>query len=108
MLRQFLIPTLVFAAMAPAAGWAQSSQAEQGAPQDVSRKIRDQLTEQGFKDVKVVPGSYIVSGKDKDGTPIMMMIGPNSMTMLKGAPTGDAGGGPSIAQSPGNKDIIEQ
>jgi hypothetical protein len=32
--------------------------------------------------VNVVPGSFLVSAKDKCGDPVTMVIGPNSMMML--------------------------
>ncbi len=50
--------------------------------QALPREIQQKLTAQGFKDVRVVPGSYLVSAKDKDGNPITMIIGPTSMTVL--------------------------
>ncbi|HTR83778.1 MAG TPA: hypothetical protein VMI56_04835 [Reyranella sp.] len=53
---------------------------------EVPQKIHDELTSQGFKDVKVVPGSYIVSAKNKDDQPVMMLIGPGGMTVLTGNP----------------------
>jgi hypothetical protein len=65
-------------------------------------KIRDKLTAEGFKDVQVAAGSYVVSAKDKDGNRVMMLIGPSSMTMMK-VPTD-----PSTAQSPGGQDEIIQ
>jgi hypothetical protein len=40
------------------------------------------LTDQGFSDVKVVPDSFLVSAKDKQGYPVTMLIGPNSLTVF--------------------------
>jgi hypothetical protein len=57
---------------------AQSSQSAQTLPQQISQKLQ----KQGFKDVKVVPGSFLVSAKDQDGDPVTMVIGPHSMTMF--------------------------
>jgi hypothetical protein len=48
----------------------------------IPQEIRDKLKAEGFSDVKVVPGSYLVSAKDKNGDPVTMIIGPNSMTMF--------------------------
>lgn len=50
--------------------------------QDLPKEIHQKLTSQGFTDVKVVPGSYLVSAKDKNGDPVSMVIGPHSMTMF--------------------------
>lgn len=50
--------------------------------QNLPQEIRSKLKDDGFTDVKVVPGSFIVSAKDKRGEPVTMMIGPNSMMMV--------------------------
>ena len=55
-----------------------AQQTSQNLPQEISAKLKDD----GFTDVKVVPGSFIVSAKDKRGEPVTMMIGPNSMMMV--------------------------
>jgi len=54
------------------------SQSAQSLPQELEQK----LTNQGFTDVQVLPGSYIVSAKDKDGDPITAIIGPHSLTVF--------------------------
>ncbi len=66
-------------------------------PQNMPDKIREKLAEKGFKDIKVVPGSFIVSAKDKEGNPVMMLIGPGQMTVLSGKPDNND---PSIAETP--------
>jgi hypothetical protein len=81
MIRRMMIPALAAAALLAGSAWAQTAKDDNGS-QTVMQKIHDELTAQGFKDVKVVPSAFIVSGKNKDGTPVMMLIGPNSMTML--------------------------
>lgn len=73
--------------------------------QSLPQKIREKLEAQGFKEVKVVPNSFIVSAKDKDGVPMQMLIGPDSMTVI----TPRAGlDGPSIAQHPDNRQRLIQ
>ncbi len=37
------------------------------------------LTQSGFSDVKVMPGSFYVRAKDQSGNPVSMFITPNSM-----------------------------
>ena len=106
MLRHLLIPALLSATLVPAASRAQStgstpSLSKEDEFRKVLQKIHDELTAKGFTDVKVVPGSYIVSGKDKDGNPVVMVIGPNSMTMMTGTPDDED---PSIAETPDKKD----
>jgi hypothetical protein len=50
--------------------------------QTLPQQIQKKLQQQGFSDVKIVPGSFLVSAKDKDGDPVNMVIGPHSMTMF--------------------------
>jgi len=79
-----ILPALALAAFASTAAWAQSPTKDQNddGGQTLMQKIRDELAAEGYKDVTVVPSAFIVSGRDKEGKPVMMLIGPNSMTML--------------------------
>jgi hypothetical protein len=54
--------------------------------QNLPAQIRSKLEQDGFTDVNVVPGSFLVSAKDKSGDPVTMVIGPNSMMMLTQVP----------------------
>lgn len=54
--------------------------------QSLPLEIKQKLEKQGFTNVQVVPGSFIVSAKDKDGDPVNMLIGPNSMMVMTTAP----------------------
>jgi hypothetical protein len=62
-----------------------SSQSSPTLPQ----QIRQKLAGQGFTDVNVVPGSFLVSAKDKQGDPVTMIIGPHSMTVFTVSSSGD-------------------
>jgi hypothetical protein len=55
-----------------------STENNQTLPQEIKQKLKDE----GFTDVQVVPGSFIVSAKDKSGDPVTMVIGPHSMMVL--------------------------
>jgi hypothetical protein len=55
-----------------------ASSGEQSLPQE----LRSKLTKDGFSDVRIVPRSFLVSAKDKNGDDVMMVIGPHSMMML--------------------------
>ena len=46
--------------------------------QRMATELHKKLAEQGFSEVKIVPGSFIVTAKDKDGEPVAMVIGPHS------------------------------
>ena len=58
--------------------------------QNLPQEIRAKLKDDGFTNVKVVPGSFIVSAKDKRGEPVTMMIGPDSMVMVTQVTNGNA------------------
>jgi hypothetical protein len=96
-------------AQAPTQNGTQNDQNNQGmSDQDMQhgpQKLRDKLAADGYTDVQIAPGSYVVSAKDKDGNKVVMMIGPHSMTMMK-VPDKD----PSQAEVPGtsNDQIIQQ
>ena len=83
MLFRSLSFALAVTAIASAAAWAQSPQAPVDA-QNLPQKIHDDLVSKGFTDVQVVPQSFLVSAKDKNGKTMVMLIGPNSMTVLSG------------------------
>ena len=50
--------------------------------QALPQEIKQRLEKHGFTDVQVVPGSYIVSAKAKDGDPVTAIIGPHSLTVF--------------------------
>ena len=85
-LLSFLILTAVIAqgpALAQSTGAAanKSSQAKTQS-QSLPEKMEQKLKDQGFTNVQVVPGSFLVSAKDKDGDPVTLIIGPHSMTVF--------------------------
>jgi hypothetical protein len=69
--------------------------ANQQSAQNLPHEIQSKLQQDGFTDVKVVPGSFFVSAKDKRGDPVTMIIGPHSMLMMSEAKMGNSA-------SPGN------
>ena len=99
------VMVLASAALVHGAAWGQDSRNEQDLNQILPQKIRAKLAEQGFKDVKVSPGSFVVSAKDKDGHRVVMLIGPTETTMMT-VPEEN----PSQAQVPdsGKDQIIQQ
>ena len=113
MVRRLIVPACASLALLSGVAWAQApmqnDQNNKGmSDQEIEhgpQKLREKLAADGFSDVKIAAGSYIVSAKDKDGNKVVMMIGPHSMTMMK-VPDKD----PSQAQVPGtsNDQIIQQ
>ncbi|PZA12608.1 hypothetical protein DNX69_06820 [Rhodopseudomonas palustris] len=58
--------------------------------QNLPQQIRTKLQSAGFSDVKVVPQTFAVSAKDRDGDPVMMMIGPHSMAIIQAMNSSDS------------------
>jgi hypothetical protein len=72
-----------------------------GATPTMPDKIREKLSQDGYKDITVMPTSYAVSATDKDGKPVLLLIGPSSAQTLQEAP--------STAQSPpGKHELIQE
>jgi hypothetical protein len=46
-------------------------------------QVKNELEQAGYKDVRIIPLSYLVQATDKGGNPAMMVITPNSMTAVK-------------------------
>jgi hypothetical protein len=74
---------------------------DDGGSQSMPDKIREKLSQDGYKDITVMPTSYAVSATDKDGKPVLLLIGPSSAKTLQDAP--------ETAQSPpGKNELIQQ
>jgi hypothetical protein len=72
-------------ALAQSSGLQTSGTASAGANQNVAaaQKIKQDLTNAGFTDVKVVAQSFVVQAKSKDGDPVVMTIGPHGMSVFE-------------------------
>jgi len=70
-----------------------AAQAAAGNTQTLPQEIKQKLESQGFSNVQVVPGSFIVSAKDKQGDPVNMVIGPHTMMMVTTSNVSDTSGG---------------
>ena len=70
--------------------------------QNLPAQIRTKLEQDGFTNVSIVPGSFLVSAKDKNGDPVTMVIGPNSMMMLTQVPASNSSttGSGSASENP--------
>lgn len=104
--------------MTSAANAAQSSsststQPQTGAPSaKVAAQIRSNLESAGFKDIKLMPSSFLVRAEDKDGNPVMMVINPDSVTAIKevqpNQTTGQSQGGTSGSAQSSNSNNPSQ
>jgi hypothetical protein len=45
-------------------------------------QVKNELEKAGYKDVRIIPLSYLVQATDKGGNPAMMVITPSSMTAV--------------------------
>jgi len=61
-----------------AAAVAQSGKTPNPPNQSVQAEVKRALEAAGFKDVKVMPGTSVVRGKDPAGSPVMMVINPEA------------------------------
>ena len=91
MTSRILIPALLGIAVAlPAAAATTSTNGSsnaavstgQNATPQIAAKIRSNLEQAGFTDIQVVPQSFLVRAKDKQGNPAMMVMTPTSFTMV--------------------------
>jgi opacity protein-like surface antigen len=48
-----------------------------------AQKIKKDLQDAGFSDVKVVAESFVVQARSKDGDPVLMTIGPHGMSVFE-------------------------
>ena len=89
-----LIPGAVFAQGQMGSGAISSEQSTQQLPE----KIKEKLQQFGLTDVKVLPRSFVVTGKDKNGDQVNMLIGPHAMIVLteSGEETGTTGSNGSM------------
>jgi hypothetical protein len=45
-------------------------------------QVKNELEQAGYKDVRIIPLSYLVQATDRNGNPAMMVITPSSMTAV--------------------------
>ena len=45
-------------------------------------QVKNELEQAGYRDIRIIPLSYLVQATDKSGNPAMMVITPNSMTAV--------------------------
>lgn len=60
-------------------------------PDNLPQELRQKLQEAGYKNIEIIPGSYLVNAQDSQGNNVLMRIGPTSMTVLTEAATSTTG-----------------
>jgi hypothetical protein len=108
MARLFTTSVLAFLVLAGASAIAKTSDmpstAESSDNAALTEQIRARLAADGYKDITIMPTTYAVSATDKTGKPVLLLIGPQSSTILRGDDKD-----PSTAQSPdGDKREMQQ
>jgi len=58
------------------------SQSKPQSSASIRQQVKRNLEQAGFTDVRVMPESFLVRAKDKDGNPVMMVINPDSFTAV--------------------------
>ncbi|HEY4170091.1 MAG TPA: hypothetical protein VGM96_25080 [Reyranella sp.] len=109
MARLFIASALALLALAGAPAIAETSDVpattEGNDTAGVTDQIRARLIADGYKDITILPTTYAVSATDKAGKPVLLLIGPQSSTVLEGT----GGPDPSAARSPdGDKKEMQQ
>lgn len=79
----------------PGQRWTSSRQAQDSSARTGSlpQQIRSRLESQGYRDVSIAAGSYVVTARDNQGDQVLMLIGPHSVTVLQGMSTSSSGSG---------------
>jgi hypothetical protein len=70
---------------APNSGQSATQGQNQQSPMDhqsMGAQIQKNLQAAGFTDVQIMPSSFLVRAKDRDGNPVMMVINPDSVTAV--------------------------
>jgi hypothetical protein len=73
---------------------ANSEQGHQGSPR---QQLQSQLSGAGFADIKIMPSSFYVQAKDKQGNAVAMVVGPDTFTEVT-----QIGGNSTGASAPQN------
>ena len=60
----------------------QANTSSSASHESVRREMKQTLQQAGFTNVRVMPDSFLVQAKDKNGHPVAMIINPNSMTEI--------------------------
>jgi hypothetical protein len=54
--------------------------------------VRGMLQSSGFTDIRMLPSSFMIRAKDKDGNPVVMSVSPDSVTEVSEMGTSDGNG----------------
>jgi hypothetical protein len=87
---------------APQTQGQQNAQKPQTPGARIAQQIRHNLEQAGFKNIKLMPSSFIVRAEDQNNNPVMMVINPDSITALtQSGSQATVGQGQGQDQNPG-------
>ena len=100
-MRKFCIPAIAAASLFALPALAANGTAKDSlktTPQDTTQleqQLHQDLTKAGYSDIQIMPGSFLVHAKNKQGDQTEMMISPHSMTEVTAmsAPAGSTQSG---------------
>jgi hypothetical protein len=81
----------------PSTNLPQTGESQQVAAR-IAQEIRSHLEQAGFKNIKLLPSSFIVQAQDRDNNTVVMVINPSSVAAITEQGSGNPG---TIGQSPG-------
>jgi hypothetical protein len=67
-------------------------------PGGIHSKIEGMLRNEGFTDIRMMPSSFMIRAKDKDGNPVVMMVSPDSLTEITAV--GNSGANNGLGNTP--------
>ena len=100
-----VVATGAMAQTTPAANPQPASPAPAANHESLRQQMTADMQKAGFTDVRVRPDSFLVQAKDKNGTPVTMLIDPNSVTevvAMNGTAPGTPAGGTFTTVPPAN------
>ena len=78
--------------------------------QSIGQNIRADLARAGYRDIQMVPDSFVVRAKDPTGVSVMMVLSPNSITVVTEATPDENSGSsadvPPYADTPADRCVL--
>ena len=67
------------------------------------QKLKSDLQNAGFSDVKVMAEAFVVQAKTKDGNPVVMTIGPHGFSAFEAVQNANGGSSAQASTAHGSK-----
>jgi hypothetical protein len=86
---------------------AQAAQAQSQPTGRIAQRIRSNLEQAGFTDIRMMPSSFLVRARDRDGNPVMMVVNPDSVTAVSEIGGGNQGSGQTTGMNSGRSESTD-